>query len=89
MPALVVDNVPPEIYEQLQRRAEVRRRSVQDEAIDLLQRGLRHDGLGAAPRLPDLIFGEEISPPCDLPRPGPTATVPAHPGGPRLPDPLA
>ena len=88
MPALVVDNVPPEIYEQLRRRAEARRRSVQDEAIDLLQRGLRQDGLATAPRLPDLIFGEEISPPGDLPRLGPAATVPAHPGGPRLPDPL-
>ncbi len=88
MPALVVDNVPAEIYEQLPRRADARRRSVQDEAIDLLQRGLRQEKL-AAPRLPDLIFGEEITPPCDLPRPGPAAPAPAHPGGPRLPDPLA
>ncbi len=88
MPALVMDNVPPEIYEQLRRRADVRRRSVQDEAIDLLLRGLRQEEVGAAPRLPDLIFGEEISPPCDLPRPGSAALVPAHPGGLRLPDPL-
>ena len=43
MPALVVDNVPAEIYEQLQRRADARRRSVQDEAIDLLLRGLRQE----------------------------------------------
>ena len=73
MPALVVDNIPPEIYEQLRRRADARRRSLQDEALDLLQQGLRREGTDAAPRLPDLIFGEEISPPCDLPRPGPVA----------------
>ena len=88
MPALTVDNVPPEVYEQLRRRASARRRSVEDEALDLLRRGLRLDESGV-PRLPDLIFGEEISPPCDLPRPGPAATVSARPGGLRLPDPLA
>jgi plasmid stability protein len=87
MPAIVMDNVPPEIYDQLQRRASARRRSVQDEAIDLLLRGLRQEAVGA--RLPDLIFSEEISPPCDLPRPGAAAPAPAHPGRPRLPDPLA
>lgn len=89
MPALVVDNIPPEIYEQLRRRAEARRRSLQDEALDLLQRSLRQEGADAAPRLPDLMIGEEISPPYDLPRPGPVTPAPARPGGPRLPDPLA
>ena len=87
MPALVVDNVPPEIYEQLQRRANARRRSVQDEAIDLLQWGLRQGG-AAGLRLPDLILGEEISSPCDLPRPEAAASAPVRPSGPRLPDPL-
>jgi plasmid stability protein len=86
MPALLMDNIPPEIYELLQRRADARRRSVQDEAIDLLQRSLRREGFAAAPRLPDLIIAEEISPPWDLPRPGPSESARTHPGKPRLPD---
>ena len=49
MPALLMDNVPPEIYELLQRRADARRRSVQDEAVDLLQRSLRREGFGRRP----------------------------------------
>jgi plasmid stability protein len=89
MPALVMDNVPLEIYELLQRRADARRRSVQDEAIELLQRSLRREGFPAAPRLPDLIFEEEISPPCDLPCPEPSRPARTYPGEPRLPDPLA
>ena len=89
MPALLVDNIPLELDEQLRRRADACRRSVQDEALDLLRRGLRQEGAHAGPRLPDLIFGEEISPPYDLPRPGPATPAPARPGGPRLPDPLA
>jgi plasmid stability protein len=87
MPALVMDNVPLDIYEQLQRRADARRRSLQDEAIDLLQQSLRQEA--AAPRLPDLIICEEITPPYDLPRPEPSTPTRTHPGGPRLPDPLA
>jgi hypothetical protein len=88
MPALLMDNVPPEIYELLQRRADARRRSVQDEAIDLLQRSLRREGFGTASRLPDLIFAEEIAPPCDLPRPEPSRPTRTYRGEPRLPDPL-
>jgi plasmid stability protein len=89
MPALIMDNIPSEIYEMLQRWANARHRSVQDEAVDLLQRGLREEGFGAVPRLPDLIIGEEISPPCDLPRPEPSAPMRTHPGKPRVPDLLA
>lgn len=79
MPVLLMDNVPPEIYEQLRRRANARSRSLQDEAIDLLQRSLRQVAAAATPRLPDLIFGGEIASPCDLPRPGPSVPARTHP----------
>ena len=88
MPTLTMDNIPLEIYERLERRATARQRSVQDEAIDLLDRVLKQEEVQPVPRLPDLIPGDEVAAPCDLSRPVPSARVPAHPGKPRLPDPL-
>ncbi len=88
MPTLVVDNLPPAVFERLQRRAEAGRRSVRDEAVALLEQALGEENEVGRPRLPDLVLTEEIAAPCDLPRPGPAVRVQAHPGGPRLPDPL-
>jgi plasmid stability protein len=77
MPTLIVDNVPPEIYEHLRRRAAAGRRSVLEETLHLLAQALREDKT-PSPRLPDLIAGEEISAPCDLPRSSRPVAVPAH-----------
>ena len=87
MPTLIVEDVPPDVYELLQRRAATRQRSVSDEAVRLLREVLQEDS-HSPPRLPDLVPGEEIPAPCDLPRSGPVRTVPAYPGKPRLPDSL-
>ncbi len=87
MPTLIVENVPPEVYERLQRRAAVERRTLPQETLHLLQQALREDD-NPPPRIPDLIAGEEISAPCDLPRSSQPLHVVAYGGGPRLPDPL-
>ena len=43
MPTLIVENVPPEIYECLKQRADAKRRSVPDEALHLLRHVLAGD----------------------------------------------
>jgi len=85
MPTLVVENVPPDVYDRLRQRAAARQRSAPEEALQLLQQALGDDA-GRAPRLPDFLPGEEISAPCDLPRSSPPVPVSACSGGPRLPD---
>ncbi len=88
MPTLVIDDIPVQVFDRLQRRAEVLDHSIGEEAITLLERGLQQEDVSASLRLPDLIEGKEISAPVDLPRPGPAVEVPYIPGKPRLPDPM-
>jgi hypothetical protein len=86
MPTVIVENVPPEVYERLQQRAAAGRRSLPDEMLHLVREALRDTT--PPPRLPDFVPGEEISAPCDLPRSSQPAPVTTYPGQPRLPDPL-
>jgi plasmid stability protein len=67
MPTLIVENVPVEVYDRLQKRAAARRRTLPEEMLSLLEQLLREDD-GPTPRLPDFIPGEEVSAPYDLPR---------------------
>jgi plasmid stability protein len=89
MPTLTVEDMPSQLYETLTRRASEARRSVSEEAKQILA-----DTLGISPesadsfRLPDLIPSDEILPPCDLPIPGQTRTVEFRRVAPPLPDPL-
>ncbi len=87
MPTVIVENVPPEIYERLRQRAAADCRSLAEEMLHLLREALLVDAV-PAPRLPDFIPGEEISAPCDLPRSSRPVAVRTHRGQPRLPDPL-
>jgi plasmid stability protein len=86
MPTLIVENVPPEIYDHLCRRAAEGHRSLPEETLNLLERALRENG-PPPPRVPDLIAGEEVAAPYDLPRSSRPSAVPAQPGLPRRPDP--
>jgi plasmid stability protein len=86
MPTVIVENVPPEVYERLQQRAAAERRSLPEEVLHLVREALRE--AAPAPRLPDFVPGEEISAPCDLPRSSQAVAVTTYPGQPRLPDPL-
>jgi plasmid stability protein len=85
MPTLIVENVPAEIYERLQKRAAGRRRSLPEETLHLLRQALQEDE-SPTPRRPEFIGSEEISAPCDLPRSSSSVPVAAHAGQPRLPD---
>jgi plasmid stability protein len=89
MPTLTVGNVSSQLYESLARRASEARRSVSEEAKQILADAL---GVPAEPadkhRRPELITSEEISPPCDLPRSDNWQRVSCKDGGQRLPDPL-
>lgn len=85
MPTLIVDDLPAEVYDRLQRRATARRRSVGEEASALLEQALARE---APPRLPDLVPTEEVSAPCDLPRPVTAVAVPYVDAPARLPDPM-
>jgi plasmid stability protein len=86
MPTLIVENVPLEVYERLQQRAAVEQRTLPKETLHLLQQALR-EGVSPTPRLPDIIAGEEVSAPCDLPRSSQPLSVNAIDGQLRLPDP--
>jgi plasmid stability protein len=86
MPTLTVENVPPELYDHLQRRAEQERRSLPEETLHLLEQALRQER-AATPRVPDFIATEEIAAPYDLPRSSRPVPVTARAGSPRWPDP--
>jgi hypothetical protein len=85
MLTIVVENVPPEVYADLQRRAADRQHSVGDELLSLLQQVLPPSS--QSPRLPDVVPSEAIPAPCDLPRSSEPVTAVAYQGAPRLPDP--
>jgi plasmid stability protein len=87
MPTVIVENVPPEVYERLQERAAADRRSLPEEILHLVRQALRVEVV-PAPRLPDFIPGEEVAPPWDLPRSSQPVAVTTYRGQPRLPDPL-
>lgn len=86
MPTVIVENVPPEVYERLQQRATAARRSLPEEMLHLVREALRKNA--PAPRLPDLVPIEEISAPFDLPRSSQPVAVTIYHGRPRLPDPI-
>ncbi|HBI46443.1 MAG TPA: hypothetical protein DDY78_26860 [Planctomycetales bacterium] len=88
MPTLIVEDVPPEVYERLQRRAAVEKRTLPQEMLHLLQQALREED-NPPPRLPDFIPNEEISAPFDLPRSSQPMYVGVYDGSPRLPDPFS
>jgi plasmid stability protein len=67
MPTLIVENVPADIYDRLQKRAAFEHRTITDEMLVLLREVLAKT-TDAGPRLPDLILPEEISAPYDLPK---------------------
>ena len=87
MPTVIVENVPPEVYERLQQRAAADRRSLPEVILHLVREALRVE-VAPAPRLPDFIPGEEVPAPCDLPRSSQPVAVTSYRGQPRLPDPL-
>lgn len=100
MPTLIVENVPGEVYERLQRQAEEKNRTLSEEVVQLLLQELgdraRAEGkrvqckVADSLRLPDPLILDtgEMSAPFDLPRPGIGIRVPTRSGGRRLPDPL-
>ena len=82
MPDLVLENVPQELYDDLQQAAAANQRSVAEEALARLKlkRARRH--------LPDEPFlTEEIPAPCTIPLPGAGTPVKTRQGGQHLPDP--
>jgi len=87
MPTVVVENVPPEVYQRLQQRAAADRRSLPEEILHLVREALCVEA-APSPRVPDFVPGEEVSAPCDLPRSSQPVTVTSYRGQPRLPDPL-
>ena len=89
MPTLTVEDLPPQLYETLARRAFEAQRTVSDEVKQILADILgSHAGASPDYRLPDLIPSEEISPPCDLPLSGPATPVAFRSIEQPLPDPI-
>ena len=89
MPTLTVEDLSAQLYERLARRASEARRSVSEEAKQILADTLDIPAKAAENyRLPELIPSEEISPPCDLPLSGPALPVTSRHVDAPLPDPL-
>ncbi|MBY0227985.1 MAG: hypothetical protein K2W96_01760 [Gemmataceae bacterium] len=86
MSAILLDNLPAALYEEIQRRAERGKRSVSDEATDLLKAGLEKKQ--ETPKREIELFPSEESPAFDLPRPPSLGQVPYRIGGKREVDPL-
>jgi plasmid stability protein len=84
MPTVILDNVPPEVYQRLQRRAAARQRTVPEELLEVLRNALQQEADAFPP--PEVIPSQEISAPFDLPMPGPGVRVKARPGEPPPPD---
>jgi hypothetical protein len=93
MPTLILEHVPPTIYERIQRRAAANNQPVPVEVLCMLEQVLADEEVVGQVkdrplRLPDPPFlTEEMPAPFDLPRPGEGKIVEAEPGGVRLPDP--
>lgn len=100
MPTLIVENVPGEVYERLQKQAEAKNRTLSEEVVQLLLQELgdraRAEGkrvpckVADSPRLPDLPILDtgEMSAPFDLPRAEPGIPVSARFAGERMPEPF-
>ncbi|MCY2995885.1 MAG: hypothetical protein NTY19_49750 [Planctomycetota bacterium] len=89
MPTLTVEDVPSQLYETLARRASEARRSVSEEAKQILAETLHMPAESADTYgLPELIPSDEILPPCDLPLPSPARSVEFSCVAPPLPDSL-
>ena len=87
MPTLIVENVPADIYERLQKRAAAEHSSLAEAILQVLKQ-MDRDAL--PPRLPDLIFDEAIPAPFDLPRSSEPEQLQSVVDAtePRLPDPI-
>jgi plasmid stability protein len=86
MPTLIVENVPPDVYERLLQRAAAQQRTLPEETLYMLQQVLRAED-HPTPRLPEFIPSKEVSAPYDLPRSSQPVLIVAYSGQPRLPDP--
>lgn len=71
MPTLVIDNVPISLYDQIQHLAKARHRTPADTVLEVLEIALcSTTSVASEPPLPQEPFlTEEISAPCDVPRP--------------------
>jgi len=98
MPTLILEDLPGEIYERIERQAKARNQTISEEVIRLLHQSLSSPApeaivpvapprIADSPRLPfpPILDTGEISPPCTLPRPGVGVQVPTVPGGARRP----
>src|SRR5258708_39102697 len=88
MPTLVVENVPAEVYEYLEKRAAAQQRTLPEELLHLLQQALLWADGYPPPRLPELVPSEEVPAPFDLPPSSQPVPIAAYSGQPRLPDAL-
>ena len=89
MPTLTVEDLSQKLYQTLVHRASQARRSVAEEARQILADSLQVPSTDAENYpLPELIPSEEITPPCDLPLSGPADFVSFRHVEPPLPDPL-
>jgi hypothetical protein len=86
MPTLIMENVPPDVYERLQHKAAAQQRTLPEETLYLLQQVLRTED-GPTPRLPEFIPSKEVSALFDLPRSSQPVPIAAYSGQPSLPEP--
>jgi hypothetical protein len=86
MPTLILEDVPSDLYERLQKRAALRQRTPGEEAIQLL--GVALGVREMEPPLPEFIPSEEFSPTFDLPPPENVVRAKGRWGPPPLPDPI-
>lgn len=68
MPSLVIDNVPPRLFDRIQRLALAQERTPSEMALEVLETALK--GATLAPRPPgELHLTDEVPAPFDIPRP--------------------
>ncbi len=86
MATLILENVPRDLYELLEKRAASEHRPPSEEAIRLLDAALRVREM--KPPVPEFIPCDEFSAPFDLPLPKNVVRAKGRPIPPPLPDPI-
>jgi hypothetical protein len=78
MPTLVIENVPPPLFHQIQRLALARKRTPSDTVLEVLETAFRTvtPTLSEPPAPSEIFLATEISAPFDIPRPEGVRVIP-------------
>ena len=80
MPTLVIDNIPPSLFDRIQQRAKTEQRTPADTVLEMLETAFRNTTptFSAAPLPQEPFLTAEVCAPCSIPWPEGEPVVPIH-----------